>query len=355
MMHTFAHPLLMYSLAALPVLTLLSLWARWRRRKALARFGLAGLEGLRPAGWGSTILAGFRSTCMMFGLTALAIGMAGPRWGRDWGQSAAPGRDLIVVVDCSQSMRAEAPSRLERARTALLGLTATLRQRGGHRVGLVLFAGKARLVCPLTHDFDHFRESVESIDLNTAGVDLQGEGVPSDTRIGQALVLAVLAHDDRSQGARDILLLSDGDDPAGDAEWGKGIARAKGAGIPVHCVGFGDPDKGHRIPIAGGYLFNAGEPVYTRLKEAPLREIATQTGGVLALPGTARLALGEHYLALIESRPLREDSPDALPVLRARYHYFLLPALGLLSLALLLPERRRPAPAFGAFAYLRSY
>ena len=28
------------------------------------------------------------------GLVCLAAGMAGPRWGRDWSQSAAPGRDV---------------------------------------------------------------------------------------------------------------------------------------------------------------------------------------------------------------------------------------------------------------------
>ncbi len=344
----FAHPLLLYGLAALPLLGALSLWASWRRRRALARFGAGGLEGLRRPPWRWRLLAGLRHLCLTLGLTCLVTGMAGPRWGRDWGQSAAPGRDLVVVLDCSRSMLAESPSRLALAREALLDLAATLRRRWGHRVALVTFAGKARLVCPLTHDIDHFRESVESIDLAHPGVGLRAESGPSGTRIGQALILAVGARDERSHGACDVLLLSDGDDPAGDGEWRAGIARARAEGVPVHCVGIGDPDEEHPIRVGRASLAHDGKEVGTRLKEGPLREIAVQTGGTLTLPGNRPLALGVYYLALIESQPQREGADGGLPVLRPRYAYFLLPAFGLLSLTLLLPERSGSAPALGA-------
>ncbi len=80
---------------------------------------------------------------MALGLIALILGTSGPQWGRDWDQSAAPGRDLVVVLDCSRSMFAETPSRLERAKTALLDLCDALKKRGGHRVALVVFAGSA--------------------------------------------------------------------------------------------------------------------------------------------------------------------------------------------------------------------
>jgi Ca-activated chloride channel family protein len=334
----FTHPWLLLVLAALPVLAVLALWARWRRRRALARFGLVGLEVLRPGG---RLVRVLRRLALLLGLTCLGLGLAGPRWGRDWGQTAAPGRDLVVVLDCSQSMRAEVPSRIHRAREALFDLADTLRRRGGHRVALVTFAGKARLVCPLTHDLDHFREAVEGIDPNEPGLDLEPDGGPSGTRIGRALALAVAAQDERARGARDVLLLSDGDDPAGDAEWRVGIARARAEGVPVHCVGIGDPDEERPIPQGRGWLTHEGRKVGTRLKEAPLREIATQTGGTLALPGTRPLPLGEHYLATIASGPLREDGTDPLPVLRQRYPLLLLPAFALLSLTLLLPERPR--------------
>jgi Ca-activated chloride channel family protein len=335
----FAQPSLLAVLAILPALAALALWARRKRRQALARFGPAALDMPR----GGRLLRLVRRPSLLLGLLCLGLGMAGPRWGRDWDQAAAPGRDLMIVLDCSGSMRAETPSRLERARAALLDLAATLARSGGSRVGLVNFAGRARLVCPLTHDLDHFREAVEAIDLLNPDPELAPEGDDrSGTRIGRGLAAAV-ATLDRPGAARDVLLLSDGDDPARDGEWKRGVARARAAGVPVHCVGIGDPDGEHKVPLGDGWLTHDGRPVTTRLEEAPLREIANQTGGVLSLPGTRPLPLGEYYLGTIATHTTEGETdggPDALPVYRLRYPWLLLPAFVLLSLTLVLPDRR---------------
>jgi Ca-activated chloride channel family protein len=312
------------------VLSVLAALAARRRQRSLVALGGLALGAVllrrRPSR--------LRALIGWLGLVLLAAGMAGPRWGRDWSQSAAPGRDLVVVVDLSRSMYAEAPSRVELARMALLDLATTLRQRGGHRLALIEFAGKSRLVCPLTHDLDHFSDRVEAIDVAVPESDL-GTG----TRIGAALALAVDAHEGRSHAARDILLLSDGDDPARDGEWRTGVDRARAEGIPVHCVALGDAAELHGIPLAGGWLMHDGKEVRTRREDAPLREIARQTDGQLILAGTQALALGDHYLHLA-ARGGDEDSPDTLPVYRQRQTWFLTPAFVLLSLTLLIPETR---------------
>jgi Ca-activated chloride channel family protein len=327
-----AHPLLLWCLAALPLLAGLALWARRRRRQALLRLGgLAALE--RRPRWALVV----RRLSLLLGLACLAVGAAGPRWGRDWSQAAAPGRDLVVVLDCSRSMLAERPSRLEQARTALLDLDEALRRRGGYRVALVTFAARAKVVCPLTHDLDHFREALLTLDLSGPDPDLTPVADdPSGTRIGRALAMAALAvHDSRFAGARDILLLSDGDDPARDGEWRKGAARVHLEGIPCYCVGLGDPDEDHPVPPG------TDRRARTRLHRAPLREIARLTGGSAIFPGKrARLPLGMYYLAATAEQPVRQESGDALPVLRPRYPWFLGPAFALLSLTLLLPDRR---------------
>src|SRR4051794_8811315 len=140
MRHAFAHPLLLWSLVLLPGLGLLALRGWRRRRQVLTLLGdVRSLGEVRAGGRGARLL---RGSCLALGLACLALGAAGPQWGRDWGEAAAPGRDLVVVLDCSRSMLAEAPSRLERARAALLDLNQALRRRGGHRLGLVLFAGR---------------------------------------------------------------------------------------------------------------------------------------------------------------------------------------------------------------------
>jgi Ca-activated chloride channel family protein len=327
---SFAHPLMLAGLSALPVLSVLAVLAARRRQRALVKLGGLALGAVllrrRPSR--------LRAFVGWLGMVLLAIGMAGPRWGRDWSQSAAPGRDLVIVVDLSRSMYAEAPSRIERARTALLNLAETLRQRGGHRLALVLFAGRPKLICPLTHDLDHFRDSVLSIDLNMADPEL-GAG----TRIGAALTLAVEAQEGRMR-ARDIMLLSDGDDPARDGEWRAGLERARSENIAIHCIAIGDAAEGHPIRNGSSWLMHEGKEVRTRREDAPLREIARRTGGELIIAGTQSLALGEYYLALAAAEG-DEDSPDRLPVYRQRQGWFLLPAFVFLSLTFLMPEIRR--------------
>jgi Ca-activated chloride channel family protein len=266
-------------------------------------------------------------------MLGLGLGMAGPQWGRDWDQSAAPGRDLVVVLDCSRSMLAETPSRLERARNALLDLADTIERRGGHRLALVLCAGKAKLACPLTHDYDHFRAKLADVESVALERDLEpGAAQGSGTRLGQGLSMAVLADDPRMQGTRDILLLSDGDDPGRDAEWRQGARAAAALGIRIYTVGIGDPNSASPIRLDTGPLMHDGQPVRTRLEEAPLREIAELTGGTYTPARTLGLPLGELYLDTIRNQSEREDSDDALPVYQQRYAWFLGPALAFLAL-----------------------
>src|SRR6266851_1225018 len=246
MSHWFSNPISFTLLAVLPVLAFLGFFARRRRRKALMRLGSAPLMGATLATRDRT--AGVRAVCQSLGILLLVVGLAGPQWGRDWIQ-AAPGRDVVVVLDMSRSMLAEQPSRFERAKAALVDLSWDVQQRGGHRLGLVVFAGGPKIVCPLTHDYDHFREALEQLDVNEPPEELRAESGSSGTRIGAGIrEAAQAAHDDRYRGFQDILLVSDGDDPARDEEWRSGISAARERGIPVHTVGVGDPNNASPIP-----------------------------------------------------------------------------------------------------------
>jgi Ca-activated chloride channel family protein len=322
---------MLWFLLALPSLMVLGVWSARQRRQALARLGDPSAVEMQMAsrrGWRR-----LRGLSLIGGLLALAAGMAGPQWGRDWSQSTAPGRDLVVVLDCSRSMLAETPSRLQRAREALLDLADTVERRGGHRLALVVFAGKARLACPLTHDYDHFRSQLDKLETLAQERDLEpAAGEKSGTRLGQALSLAATCDDTRFAGTRDILLLSDGDDPGRDAEWRNGARIANALGIRVHAVGIGDPNAASPIRLDGGPLMYDGQPVRTRLEESPLRDIAESTGGTYTSARTRTLPLGELYLDTIENQARREDSDDALPVYQQRYAWFLAPAFAFLAL-----------------------
>src|SRR5262245_44352720 len=214
----FAHPWLLVLMMLLPALGLLTWLAQRLRRRALARLGSS--LALRPLIDESPWLRAFRRFFFSMSLTFLVLGAAGPQWGRDSNQTVSPGRDLIVVLDLSRSMLAEAPSRLERSREALQGLVDATEQRGGHRGALLVFAGHPRVSCLLTQDYDHVRHSLDQINPQAPAAEL-GPG----TRIGEALRLAVAVHlarqerDASTRGHQDVLLVSDGDDPEDDDEW----------------------------------------------------------------------------------------------------------------------------------------
>lgn len=324
---TFARPWVLWLLAVVPVLGILAWRADVWRRRALAQVGGRQVHQLQEQRRRGRFWA---NLAVQTGLVLLVLAAAGPQWGLDWGTATTSGRDIVLVVDVSRSMTAEVPSRIEQARRALADLLAALRQRGGHRVGVVLFAGRPLVVCPLTQDYDHVGAVLDQLDELRRDPDLgPGPREASGTRLGPALVAALRMRDDQSRGVFDLLLLSDGDDPSGDQEWELGVLEADAAKVPISVVGVGDAVLDAVIP---DFKDAAGQPVRTRLNEDPLRKIATATGG--RYDHVRRTALDRFYLDAIDRLPRRAEGIDQLPTPQARYPLFLVPALVLLALGL---------------------
>lgn len=321
----FDHPWMFTCLAVLPVLAALAWYSRRRRRRDLNLLGSPQAIGSRDAatrlGWMSV-------------LALLVVAAAGPRWGAGPPSATKPGSDVMLVVDLSRSMLAQdaLPDRLERGKAALGDLIDAVQARGGHRIGIVAFAGQAQVVCPLTHDYEHVRSKVATLSADPLPAALESQET-SGTRIGAGLAAAVSAHDPNLRGAQLIVLLSDGDDPANDEEWRTGLAFARNAGIPVHVVGIGDPANESRIP----QLEFRGQPVQSRMHEAPLREIAARTGGSFLSNGVSKPDLAGFVRETMNRHAMRESVGGLAPQLAARQMWFLLPALGL-ALWLLLPR-----------------
>ncbi len=369
----FADPLgfpVRVAFSATTTLATFALFSIPRRRRALARLGgrlaLHVLLGRNrpPLAWRL-----LRVACATFGLLLLVVAIAGPQWGRDWEKSIAPGRDLVVVLDVSRSMLAEdvppSPNRLARAKESIRDLSETIQQRGGHRLALVAYTDRPLVLCPLTHDYELFRAKLAELTYPSFCTRLERRDAaehlatkfPSGTRIGAALRKAVEIQDERSRGYQEILLITDGDDPAGDNEWRGGIDAARKHNIPVHVVGVGNPLAGSRIPVPRRYLVGAGrsgtehtyleyngQAVLTRLHEKPLEEIARRTGGTYTPARTKDLALGELFHDVIESRGTREETDEALtlPVYEQHYAWFFGGGLALLAVQMLMGPYRRP-------------
>jgi Ca-activated chloride channel homolog len=251
--------------------------------------------------------------------------------------------DLVVVLDVSRSMLAEdaAPSRLARAKAEIGALVDRL---AGHRVGLVVFAGRATIASPLTPDYGFFRLVLDGVD--TRSVSRGG------TRIGDGLRRALEAFGpDSPAGARLIVLITDGEDH--ESRPLEAAKSARAAGVRVVAIGFGseegsqivvtDPDSGARRPVTDG---PGGPPVVSRLDGELLRQIALATEGAYIPAGTAALDL-ESIVAEHLTPMVRAAAPGAtrrVPV--ERYPWFVLAALAALVATAFLggaPAERRPA------------
>jgi Ca-activated chloride channel family protein len=336
---TFARPGLLWLWLVPAMLVAVGWVAARRRRSTLALVGRpASVFGLltrqtRPGRLGRVAL--------FLAWALLILGTAGPRWGEGDGDGVAVGRDVVIALDLSRSMLAAdmagPPERWRSAVAAAHDLVESLRARGGHRAAVVVFAAKPKLLVPLTTDYDHLHLKLAELDAVVLPPELRpDEFSKSGTRIGAALTAAVEAHDPRFPGYQDIILLSDGDDPADDREWSAGVSAARRASIPVHVVGIGDPDRGSPIFVGGRPLEFAGPdgapaPVQTRLHEDVVRSIADEGRGAY-LPARRELPrLGEFFRTQIEPHPSRELADDALPQPQDRSVWFL--GLGLLLLA----------------------
>ncbi len=239
-------------------------------------------------------------------LLALLVAAARPYWGSELVDRGFRGRDIIVIFDVSKSMLATdlAPSRLEHAKYLLRELVAA---ESGTSFGLVAFAGRAYLSCPLTADPTAFNQYID--ELSTDSVPLGG------TNLELALKCAETAFKSAPGGHRAIVVMTDGDELTGDSA--RAVAELKKADIPLLIVGLGNPDIGAPVPAEDGTMRRdrSGALVTTRLNEERLSQLALETGGIYV-----RSTVGNTGLAALEKRigelglTDREDGRRSVPV-----------------------------------------
>lgn len=323
----FARPEHLFLLVLLPAFGVLSIVASRKRNGSLTRFGrletVSGLSSLRPG-------TRRRARLLLFaGLAALIAAAAGPRWGKGGETGVVVGRDLVVVLDLSRSMTADDMAdpryqqRWQAAKAGVETLLAKVQERGGHRLGLVVFAAKPWIVCPLTSDYDHVRARLEEFSPTAPPPEIRpepDEQILSGTGIGAAIRMALAAHDPRFPGYQDILLLSDGDGPGVEVESEGGIKEAADRQVPVHTIGLGNPVHPTELAFGEG---DSVEFVGTKLQEGVLRDIARLTRGEYLASRQDVPLVGEWFTATIEPRPSRELSDDAIPQPRDRAIWFI--------------------------------
>jgi Ca-activated chloride channel family protein len=253
---------------------------------------------------------------LVIAVAALFAALARPQAGFRWEETRRRGIDIMLALDTSKSMLARdvAPDRLGRAKLSILDL---LEKLEGDRVGLIPFAGEAYLMCPLTLDYDAFRQSLATAD--TEIVPAPGSDLANAIRVGGKAL-------DTEANHRILVIVTDGEDLEGEAV--AEAKRAAAAGVTIHTVGVGTL-SGELIPAEGGFLRDEkGELVRSRLDEKALREIAEATGGIYEPIAGGLDAIYQQKLSLVPKEDLMARR-HKVPLERFEW------ALGLGGLALL--------------------
>lgn len=199
------------------------------------------------------------------GFVALVIGWANPQIGTKYETIQREGVDVIVALDVSKSMLAKdiIPERLAKSKQLISNL---IDRMAKDRVGLIVFAGNAYLQMPLTVDYSAGKMYLKNI--STEMMPTQG------TAIADAVNLAVRSFQQNEEKHKVLIIISDGEDHEGDADWA--ISEAVNQGVVVYTIGVGS-DKGAPIPINNRGVFKKdadGNIVLTKLNEKMLIEMA---------------------------------------------------------------------------------
>ena len=274
---------------------------------------------------------------LILGLLAwllLVTAAARPQWLGEPQTLPVSGRDLLLAVDVSGSMRLR-DFRINNRTVTRLDATKVvasefIARRKGDRVGLILFGRQAYLQTPLTFD----RRTVVTL-LGESFIGIAG----NETAIGDAIGLAIKRLRDKPADSRVLVLLTDGANTAGAIDPLRAATLAAREGLKVYTVGIGADQ------VTARSLFGISrQNPSSSLDEKTLQEIADKTNGRYFRARDTR-ELNEIYRELDRLEPAEYETAGFRP-LRALFYWPLAAAL-LLGIATLLARYgipvRRPA------------
>jgi Ca-activated chloride channel family protein len=283
-------------------------------------------EGRVRAGVGSHRLPAVVLWLIWLGLV---LAVARPMWIGEALELPNSGRDLMVAVDISGSMRVEdmqAGNGMARRIDAVKQLGSDfMARRAGDRLGLILFGSRAYLQSPLSFDVQTVQRFLREAQIGFAG---------QETAIGDAIGLAVKRLRERPASNRVLILLTDGQDTASTVDPIEAARLAASLDVTIYTIGIG----AESLTLPG----LMGSPLGARtvnpsadLDEESLQTIASLTGGrYFRARDPAELAT--IYALLEELEPLEVD----VSLYRPQQSLIAVPLLLALALSFLLVLRQ---------------
>jgi len=254
-------PVFLYFIPVIPFLFLLRWLVHFRIRSKLE---IAFFKGSINWHW-SSLLRYIPDLYFFLFLAFILIALARPQRIQERVDQYSEGIDIMLVLDTSGSMELKdfAPNRLEAAKEVALNF---IKGRTHDRIGLVVFAGDAYSLAPLTTDYNLLRENLKQVHLGMINND--------GTAIGNALAVAINRMRESTAKSKVCILISDGENTGGNLDPEIAAKLAYGFNIKIYTIGIG---RDGRIPYE---TTNKNENyIQTRLDESNLRDIAKAASG----------------------------------------------------------------------------
>jgi Ca-activated chloride channel family protein len=292
---SFLWPHYLWLMLVLPLLPLAYVWLLRRRRQAAVRFSsLGSVRAAVGRNWRRHVPPALLLVALGLMLLAAARPMASIPL--PWARST-----IMLAMDVSLSMRVTdvKPTRLAAAQEAAKGFLRDLPK--DIEVGLVTFAGSSQVAQAATLDRASLVAAIDGfqMQMGTAvgnaivvslaelfpdhGIDVgemtfgskpRGRSIDSATKTPKVIEPV----EPGSYKSAAIILLSDGRRTTG-VDTLVAAKMAADRGVRIYAVGLGTTD--------GDALTAEGMPIYLRLDEPMLREVARMTGGEYHYAGTA--------------------------------------------------------------------
>ncbi|RYY75549.1 MAG: VWA domain-containing protein [Gammaproteobacteria bacterium] len=246
----------------------------------------------------------------------LVLAAANPQWIGEPVSMPNSGRDLLIAVDISGSMKIDdmkyQGNPIRRLEAVKMVVGDFVKNRKSDRLGLVLFGTQAYLQAPLTYDRQTVNTLLQETEIGFAG---------DQTSIGDAIGLAIKRLRARPDAQRVLIVLTDGANTAGELEPIKAAELAEKEHVKIYTIGFGADEMLVDNGFFGSRVINPSAD----LDEPTMRAIADKTGGQYFRARNLE-ELGDVHQMLNRLEPIETEDEKFRPV-NSLFYYPLITAL----------------------------
>lgn len=311
---SLAYPWVLLAWLVIPLM----IWMYQRRRQQAAIVYsdtdlLASARQLAAVRWKQHLPFALR----LLAISLLILASARPQLGQTRLQKSSEGLDIVLAVDTSGSMKAIMDTDLSgsmrnRLEVVKEVITEFIGKRPSDRIGLVVFGTESFTQAPLTLDHQVLLQFLRAVNIGMAG---------ENTAVGNAIATGVKRLKNLESASKVMVLLTDGENTAGEVQPLVAAEAAATLGIKIYTVGVGS-NEAVPVPVQswGGTVYRKRQ---LKLDVELLEKIASMTGGKFFLASDTE-QLQEIYSTIdqletttVELEEFHDYQEKALPFLIA--------------------------------------